>query len=163
MRKKLFLLSLTLFIFFSNYVQAQSFKDDPFIVERKGPFKLNYVIKKSGFTLTHEQIVEYMLNDPLMYSHAKPLALLFMGESLIKATGTILTAWPLIQLEFTDKAPNLNLTYIGLGSLAVSIVLNRLFVKRASKAARFYNNGYKESAAFQLKPLQDRVGVALVF
>tara|TARA_Y100000816_G_C26048614_1_gene549636 strand:- start:253 stop:738 length:486 start_codon:yes stop_codon:yes gene_type:complete len=138
-------------------------QDGQFQIEKKGIFKKT-IIKSCGFELSHQQFIEFISNDPLMDNYTKPLAGIFITNSLLNATGTVLSTWPLWQLQF-DKEPNLNLTYVGVGIVVTSIVLNKIFINKAVKAARYYNNGYQEpqKVGLQLQPASSGVGIALVF
>ncbi len=127
-----------------NQVQAQTHVEDPFIIEKMGLFNTT-VISKSGFKLMPLQIVEYMAADENMRSYSNKLGGIFLVESLFNATGSILTVWPLVQLHFLDKSPNKNLTWIGLGAVTSALITRAVFMKKAVKAARFYNNGYSET------------------
>ncbi len=144
-------------------VTVCSAQEVPFQIERKGLFKKT-VIKKCGFTLSNQQFIEFLADDPLMDQYTKPLAAIYISNSLLNATGTVLSTWPLWQLQF-DKEPNLNLTYAGIGVVVGSFVLNRVFLHKARQAAEYYNNGYQEpkKVGLQLKPASSGVGIALVF
>ncbi len=153
---------VALFItFFTLISHAQ---EVPFVIEKKGIFKKT-VIKKCGFELTNQQFIEFIANDPLMDRYTRPLAGIHLTNILINATGSILSTWPLLQLQF-DRDPNLNLTYAGLGMVVGSIILNRLFLNKARKAAIFYNNGYQKplsTSGIFLKPAHSGLGIALTF
>lgn len=151
-----------IFACFSCYFSSA--QDTPFSVETKGLFHKK-IIKRCGFELTHQQLVEFMATDPLMDDYTKPMAGLYLTNTLLNATGSVLSTWPLWQLQF-DRDPNLNLTYVGLGVMIGSIILNKLFMKKSIQAVEFYNNGYvrpsKESGVL-LKPASKGVGIALTF
>ncbi|WP_421870892.1 hypothetical protein [Marinoscillum sp.] len=137
----------------------------PFTFEKKGLFKQKTAIKMCGFELTQQQLVVFMADDPNMDEYSKPLAGMFLSKSILGATGSVLSTWPLLQLQL-DQEPNLNLTYAGLATLAVSTVIDHVFSKKAVKAATFYNNGYQEPqirARYQIKPASSGVGIALAF
>ena len=166
MKTKLFFsITLLLIIFTGTKITAQNYNNDPFIVGKGGLFKTQTVLQKSGFTLTQMQIIEFMAKDAKMESYSKPLKNLFLTQTLVGAAGSILSTWPLIQLEFSDKEPNLNLTYYGLGAIAVSYIIKKIFMKKAVKAANYYNNGYKETVSFNIDAITNKngTGIAITF
>ena len=137
----------------------------PFTFEKKGLFNSRTAIKMCGFALSQEQLIEFMAADPGMDEYTRPLTGLFLTKTILNTTGSILSTFPLIQLQL-DKKPNLNLTYAGLATLATSAVLNKLFTNKAKKAATFYNNGYREpnpQAKFEWRPASNGLGLAIAF
>ena len=161
MKTKLFFLPiLVLLLLNSEKLAAQNFNNDPFLIEKGGLFKNQDVLKKSGFTLTQPQILQFMANDPNMASRTKSLTGLFITQSVFTVTGSLLSSWPLVQLSL-DKDPNIDLTYYGLGSVVVSLILKKIFMKKAVKAAQYYNNGYKDPVSFKVNSIINENGTGL--
>ena len=158
-------LPIFLFVMMAWSPLIGSSQSTPFTFEKKGIFKHRTAIKMCGFELSQEQLLEFMAEDPAMDDYTRPLAGLFLTKTILNTTGSILSTFPLIQLQL-DKEPNLNLTYAGLATLFTSAVLNKLYTNKAIKAARFYNNGYREpntQAKFELRPSSNGLGLVLAF
>lgn len=159
--KLLLILSLS-YILCPLKTNAQETIDDPFVIKKRGLFNLETVVEKSGFTLTQSQIFKYLSDDPQMKEKVRPLSRIYFAQSLTGATGSVLAIWPLLQLG-VDKEPNFNFTEIGLGVLAVSMVLKVVFMNRASSAMKYFNNGYQETGRLAVRPLTNGAGIAIAF
>lgn len=128
----------------------------------KGLFKQK-VFVKCGIELTSAQVVKLIAEDPNLEKYAKPVAMNYLGSTLLYATGYTLILIPITQAIFEHEDPNWNLAYIGAGCVLVSIPLKNAYNKKAQQAFDYYNAGYKETSSLQLKSSRYGIGIAMNF